>query len=91
MLGEKMCCGQIDLEYNQNVTVEMPEWSVGTEDDPPSGEVREALGADAELARVQLGKSGEGFCRKEKIRQLERETDREAERGREKGGREEIL
>lgn len=59
-------------------------------DIPLSEEVREALGAAAELARIQLGKCGEGFCRKGKIRQLERDrqTDRGAERGREKWGAE---
>lgn len=47
-------------------------------DIPPSGEVREAPGAAAELARIQLGKWGEGFCRKGKIRTArERQTDRE--------------
>lgn len=45
-------------------------------DIPPSGEAREAPGAAAELARIQLGKWGEGFCRKGKIRTArERQTD----------------
>lgn len=57
-------------------------------DIPPSGEVREALGADAELARFHLGKWGKGFYRKGKIRQLERQRQTERQKEGERRGAE---